>query len=493
MDVLLVANGYPPGAMGGVETYAATLAGALRRAGHRVRVFCREDHPSRADGAWRDDELDGVPVRRVTNRFVRVSGFADYYVNDDIEALFLRSVQEWAPDVVHFQHAIGLSARLPLVAAEANVPAVWTLWDYWPICPVNTLLLADGTLCPGSHHPVNCFSCVYGSPRPFPGRHLPPGAATEDGAATVTHPFGLTEATMHRLRRTLPREARLRLLDLYNAIGAARARVTRGLGRANGAGADTEPLPPPAIAYRTALMREALGSCATLVAPLPFVRDTYVEFGLDPDRIRVVEPGMDLSPWPRVPRPARPAGEPLRLGYIGSLMRHKGIDLVLDALERLPDAHLELRLHGFFVPGDPYGALVRRRLGDDARVRWMGPYEPPQLAEILSAVDVLLMPARWHETFSFVSREAMLGGVPVLASDLGGMRYVVRDGQNGRLLSPGDPAAWAEAIGKLAGDRVQLARMSDACRATAVRSIDADAAELLDVYSLATARAGGGP
>lgn len=489
MRILQVANGYPPGAMGGVETYTRQLAARLVDAGHALRVFCREEAPGRADGDWRDDAVDGVTVRRVTNNFVRVSGFADYYVNRDIELIFERSLREWRPEIVHFQHAIGLSASLPLVAAAEGVPTVWTLWDYWPICPVNTLLLPDGRLCPGSHHPVNCFECVYGAPRPFPGRHIPEVPGDDGAPEGPRHPFGLTEGTVHTLRRALPRPVRLRLLDAYNALQAARRRVARAHPTADRAD-EALALPPPAVAYRAGYMREMLEACDRLVAPLPFVADTYRAFGVSEHRIRQIEPGMPVGDWPRTARGAPPADRPLRLGYIGSLMRHKGVAVLVDALAAIPAADVELRLHGFFVPGDPFGSSLARRARRDRRIRLMGPYEHGQLPHILAEMDVLLMPARWHETFSFVTREAILAGLPVLAADMGGMRYAVQDGRNGRLLPPGDAEAWAAAIVDLVRDRGQLAGMSEASAAWPIRTSEEDAADLARLYREVVAERG---
>lgn len=229
-------------------------------------------------------------------------------------------------------------------------------------------------------------------------------------------------------------------------------------------------------------MRQALGSCEALVAPLPFVAETYVEFGVRADVLQVVEPGMDVGAWPRLPRPARVPGRALRIGYIGSLMRHKGVDTLLEALALVASRDLELQLHGFFVPGDPYGDALRRSAGRDRRVRWMGPYEQVDLPGVLAGIDVLAMPARWHETFSFVTREAVLAGVPVLAADMGGMRHAIQDGVNGRLLPADRPAAWAAAIESAAADAGSVARMSEACVRWPVRGIDEDAAELVGLY-----------
>ena len=468
-----------------METYTRALSQALVSRGHQVHIFCREGAPTRSEFSWRDDLVDGLPVRRVVNNFVRVNGFADYYYIREIEEIFAQTVCEWHPDIIHFQHATGLSASLPARAAVEGWPCTWTLWDYWPICPMNTLLLQDGTLCRGSHHAANCFQCVYNSTAPFPGQQIPNLRSEEVGAELVPpahHPTpSLLAGVMRLLRRVLPRPLRLRLLDVYNLIQRYRPRRRRLPSQA-AASAPGEPLSPQSdlapLTFRADYMRTALSGCTYLVAPLPFVRDIYAEFGLAADRIKVIEPGMDLSLWQRTPRPSRAKSSLLRLGYIGSLMRHKGVDVIVRAVRQLEDANVELRLHGFFVQDDPYATTLQRLAKGDSRIHFMGPYQQQELASLLAEVDLLLMPALWHETYSFVTREAILAGVPLISADIGGMRAAIDNGVNGLLLPPGDVDAWAMAIHRFAVQPDLLDHMANAQLERPVRSIEANAADL---------------
>jgi glycosyltransferase involved in cell wall biosynthesis len=156
--------------------------------------------------------------------------------------------------------------------------------------------------------------------------------------------------------------------------------------------------------------------------------------------------------------------------------------VIVRAVHQLEEPNIELRLHGFFVKGDPYAATLQRLAKGDSRIHFMGPYHQHELASLLADVDVLLMPALWHETYSFVTREAVLAGVPVIAADMGGMRAAIDDGENGLLLPAGDVEAWAMAIRRLAAQPDLLDRMADAQRQRPVRSIEANAADLEELY-----------
>jgi glycosyltransferase involved in cell wall biosynthesis len=92
-------------------------------------------------------------------------------------------------------------------------------------------------------------------------------------------------------------------------------------------------------------------------------------------------------------------------------------------------------------------------------VRLLG--ERDDVPELMAALDLLLVPS-WREAFGRVAAEAMAMGVPVIATDTGGPAEVVRDGQDGLLLAPRDPARWARAIAGLLDDPARRAAMGAA-------------------------------
>ena len=104
------------------------------------------------------------------------------------------------------------------------------------------------------------------------------------------------------------------------------------------------------------------------------------------------------------------------------------------------------------------------------------------MPERMATIDVLAAPALWHEAFGLTVREALAAGRPVLVSRIGGLQDAVVDGVQGRLLPPGDPAAWAEAIRSLADDR-KLLRGYIAATGGQARGFAAMANDLSNIYS----------
>ncbi|MER6399793.1 glycosyltransferase family 4 protein [Kitasatospora sp. NPDC001603] len=139
--------------------------------------------------------------------------------------------------------------------------------------------------------------------------------------------------------------------------------------------------------------------------------------------------------------------EGLLVAWIGAIAPEKRLDLALDALDRLPDVRLA-------VAGDGPQRAALERHPAAARAQFLGTLADP--APLYRAADALLLTSD-SEGVPGVLIESALAGLPAVATDVGWVRSVVRDGATGALVPPGDPVALAEALAKvLAGDRTAL-------------------------------------
>ncbi len=164
------------------------------------------------------------------------------------------------------------------------------------------------------------------------------------------------------------------------------------------------------------------------------------------------------------------------------------------------DAHLLLIGSAKFVASatrfdnDAYVAGLHAQVADaglQERVSFLG--EREDVPALVRALDVLLLPSE-EEPFGRALMEAMALGVPVLATDVGGPAEIVEDGREGYLLPPHEPAAWAQAIRRLAASPERAAEMGLAGRRRVEGefTIDRHVARMLAVYERALARAGRG-
>jgi glycosyltransferase involved in cell wall biosynthesis len=143
------------------------------------------------------------------------------------------------------------------------------------------------------------------------------------------------------------------------------------------------------------------------------------------------------------------------IGAIGRLEPQKGLDVLLEALARLPQ--VSLRVVGDGSSRSELEALAER-LGVAARVTWVGWSDDPRSE--LESFDVFVQPSRF-EALPLAVLEAMLAGLPVVVTDVGSVADAVVDGETGVVVPPDDAAALADAIAPLLEDpaaRAELGR-----------------------------------
>jgi glycosyltransferase involved in cell wall biosynthesis len=168
--------------------------------------------------------------------------------------------------------------------------------------------------------------------------------------------------------------------------------------------------------------------------------------------------GVDVDRFAAHHEPAHDG--PLRVGYVGRLEPHKGVDVLIDALATLRDGTLTVIGEG---PEGPELEQRRTRLGLGARVTFLGYASQADLPDLYRSFDVLAVPSlatpTWVEQFGRVAVEAMASGVPVVASDSGSLPEVVGDA--GILVPFGDARALAAALQSLADDPGERRRLGE--------------------------------
>lgn len=171
------------------------------------------------------------------------------------------------------------------------------------------------------------------------------------------------------------------------------------------------------------------------------------------------------------PSPAAPSdGGPLRVLFVGNLIPRKGLHTLLAGLARIEQSQWQLTVIGRQDVDPGYAKTVQARiaeLGAAAPVRLLGRVDDATLASAYAAHDLLAVPS--YEGYGIVYLEAMRCGLPVLASTAGAAHEIVTDGVDGFLTPPGDAAAIAAIVTRLATDRTALAQLRAAARARYAR------------------------
>jgi glycosyltransferase involved in cell wall biosynthesis len=231
----------------------------------------------------------------------------------------------------------------------------------------------------------------------------------------------------------------------------------------------------------------ALPRAAAVLTLTERLRAVLVEAGAEPSRVHVIPSGYrewEYAAGP-VADPHPHAGRP-RIGFVGRLAAQKDVGTLIRAAALLESpARVVLTGDG---PDRPELEAQVEALGLQDRVVFAGFVPHARVAAVLAHTDVLVLPSRYEELGS-VLLETIRAGVPIVASDTGGIPEVVRDGENGLLCPPGDAPAFARAIDALLADPALRRRMGAAGRARAhAFSWDVLAPRVLGVYEQACGR-----
>ena len=443
-EVLHVPYTYFPDAVGGTEIYVAGLAEALRPFGVHSAIAA----PGDVDDSYLHDDL---PIFRFATE--RGADLERAYGAPDPRAAqsFMALIARLRPRIVHL-HACtaAVSVRLVDAAHAAGGKVVLTYHTPTVSCARGTMMWMGRAPCDGKLDRYRCTRCAlaqHGVPPVLRGAI----ARTPQAIGDALGRAGLAGGAFTALR-------------LASLIGAGHRRFA-----------------------------ELARKVDRIVAPCRWVCEVLRRNGVPEEKLVLCRQGLSRHPGRQaLPRPnlaSRAAGRVLRLGYFGRLDPTKGVDIVVDALRRAPNAAVRLEIYGIRQPGcEAYAATLEHAAAKDPRIVFLPALPPEAVGETMRRCDLVVVPSRGLETGPLVVLEAFAAGTPVLGTRLGGIAELVSDRVDGVLIPPEDPGAWASAIAALAAAPERVARL----RAGIIppRTLDDVARDMAGLYRTLLANAG---
>jgi glycosyltransferase involved in cell wall biosynthesis len=454
LNIGFLAMSYAPD-VGGVQTLMTGLAREFRRLGHQVFVLCLDMSGQQPPFSHREEEVEGVRVRRVAYAFHDHRRLADLMRHKQLEDVVLAWLAEVPCDVIHVQHLSGFGAGALSAIHSVGQPLVLTLHDYWLIDPLGQMYATESPTAPDPEDLLNAppFGWAVGEPR--------------------------FDVWVNRIRACWP--------HLLPSGGGVKT------------GPEDEPVADDIETVRVCLdyALKQLEMPTIVLSPSAAAAEVFARAGVTPGRIRVCENGVDVGGLVEAVAEQRAllkvqanatgqAPQGLKLGILGSVLPSKG---ALEFVQAFIEAHvpgLTLEIHGNQPPyhGDTRYLERLRRLSElYPRVRLHGPYDQDQLPRILAGLDGVAAPSRWEEVFGLTVREARAAGLPILVSDTGALAAAAEGGLGGWIVARDDRAAWVAAIREFASD--SALRQSKAQHAIQPHSLEAMSRELLRHYAQA--------
>jgi len=446
MNVLLATHHFPPKYWGGGELRTYETARWLQQQGHRVMVLCIESIRD-GDGKtlrYTEDVFGGTadePGIRVRRLYFNLAASADPFVysydNPLIAAHLRLLLAQEQPDLFHVIGGYLISSSVLETAREFGIPTLVTLLEFWFLCPTNILLRGDGTLCNGPSDLVDCARCLMDTQRRFriPDTRLP-------RASRAFWHFAASQPALGRPLGVTTRTAEL--------------------------------------AQRRAVLHDALVNTDAIISPSQFVVDVFAENGVPREKMHLIGHIEDEPPittrWHKSP------SDVLRIGYMGQIIRMKGVDVLVDAFLKLNPgtAKVELKIYGNLQAAPEFGRALQARAAGNPGIIFAGTYDRDQVYRVLENVDVVVFPSIWYENAPRVIREAFETGTPVIATNLGSAAEYVIHNENGLLFEKGDVADLTAQLQRLIDEPGLVAKLRAGI--PRVKPIEQEMRELSDLY-----------
>jgi glycosyltransferase involved in cell wall biosynthesis len=168
---------------------------------------------------------------------------------------------------------------------------------------------------------------------------------------------------------------------------------------------------------------------------------------------------------------------PLNFGFIGTLSQAKGIEWLIDQ-------YLKLDINATLIIGGRGDESYERKIKEKskgANIKFLGFVDSQ---EFYSKIDVLIVPSIWPDTFR-VAYEYSANNIPVIASNIGGLPEIIKDGVNGLLCDVNNEDSLGELMILLDSDRSLLNRLIFNCKASVNQLVTVDrmVQEYLDLFS----------
>lgn len=379
MKIFKVIHGYPMRYNAGSEVYSQMLCQGLADR-HQVHVFSRVEDPFAPECSMRTDtDPDDA---RIALHLINVARSKDRYRHEEIDARFAELLDRLRPDIVHIGHLNHLSTSLVAKAAERGISLVYTLHDYWLMCPRGQFM------------------------QMFP----------QDPTQTWTACDGQQD-------RTCAERCYARYFSGDPAQWSADCDYWTDW-----------------VARRMAHVREMAELIDVFIAPARYLYERYQQhFGISKDKLLYLDYGFALE---RLQGRIRSQGEPFTFGYIGTHIPAKGIHLLIEAFGKL-QGNARLRIWGR-PRGQDTEALkslaASLPIQASRQVEWLPEYRNQEIvADVFNRVDAIVVPSIWVENSPLVIHEALQARVPVITADTGGMSEYVAHEVNGLTFRHRDP------------------------------------------------------
>jgi len=216
-------------------------------------------------------------------------------------------------------------------------------------------------------------------------------------------------------------------------------------------------------------MNEIIDLIDIFISPSHTLRDFFINQGVNKNKIEYLKYGFNTQKI-NFNKKTFTKDSKINFAFMGRVIPTKGIKVLVDTFKQLPNEKLSI-----------YGGIgVQKRFLETDNIVFKGAYNNNNINEVLNEIDVLIVPSIWYENAPLVIQEAFLAGVPVITSDIGGMKELVKNNINGFTFKVGSSEELARLIKKLSNNPTLLNNLESG--RNLVVDIKDDAQKIINIY-----------
>lgn len=450
MRILQLVHSVPFLNQAGTEIYTYNLSLELAKR-HEVYIFSRICNIKQKEYEVTLQIINGIDVYLINNTFKYCNSFEKYYENSAIDKQFAELLDEIKPDIVHIQHLVFFSIGIIKEIKNRKIPIVFTLHDYWLMCPRWHLLRPNLNPCQKvytSNFDEDCSSCL--------GEMLNINRGAKRGYLIF--------------RQFLPNAVTTALKKIY-------FKYMRYI-NSDGHCIDM-------LQERVLKIKELIDLVDLFISPSNNARDKFIKFGISADKISCICNGVTKSSFMPI---RKDRSNKLRFAFIGTILPAKGLHILIEAFNKINETDTQLRIYGrlYSYIGFEYYLRSLKKMIKNKNIKLMGEFNNAKIAEIFQEIDVLVVPSIWDENSPLVIQESFLYKTPVIASRIGGIPELICNDISGLLFTPGDKEELQRKMEYVINNSQVIDKLKD--KLSRVKSIEDNAREMEEIYRKLIAR-----
>ncbi|MDO9207678.1 MAG: glycosyltransferase [Sulfuricurvum sp.] len=406
MKLCIIASGDYFSSYGGGQVYVKNLVIGLSERGHDLHVVSIRTSPSFDDLSIELMHQDNITIHQITLSSQSIDLNRPYELQPFLLKTLKDVLSEVSPNLVH---AHGWKYACANVCYELNIPCVITAHHGGIVCPSGALLNQHDAICNIPASIDNCLKCAL---------HFVPGG-------------DFWSSIVRRLPYIFSQNMAKSLKNIRNIPFISPAFQT-----------------PLGISHKLLQLAVLRQTAVSIIAPSHAIAETLYRNTVPRERVHVIPHG--ITPLTKKPLESFTPKRQLHLGYIGRISYVKGLHVLIDALNLLPNnGNYELHIYGDAATKDEkrYARKLKEK-SQNLPIIWHGKIANDQIEHAYHSFDIMVHPTICLEIFGLTLLESLSAGRPVIATRCGGPEDFVQDGIDGILVEPNDAQSLSRALQK---------------------------------------------